>query len=150
VIIGGPSWQHIYSVKILDLIKITSKKTIHKIRYLGYLNMEQIIPWYQKASILVRPDTNAISGGNTALEAMACETPVIGTGNHIIKDGVNGIIIPPNNAFELAKSIEFLINNKNYKQKLSKESRKIVIKNFSFEVITEKIIKVYKEMLETL
>jgi len=149
VIIGAPSWHHTYSDSALDLIEETKNKTIHKITYLGGLKREQIIKWYQKASIHVRPDTIGISGGNTAVEAMACETPVIGTGNHIIKDGVNGIIVSPNNAVELAKATEFLINNKNVRQKLGKEGRKSVVENFSFEVVIEKIIQVYNEMLVT-
>jgi len=149
VTIGAPSWDRTYSDRVLDLIKETKSKTIHKITYLGGLKREQIITWYQKASIHVRPDTLGMSGGNTAVEAMACGTPVIGTGNHIVKDGVNGIIVPPNNPVELAKAIEFLINNNDVRQKLGKEGRKFVLENFSFEVIIEKIIQVYNEMLVT-
>jgi len=149
VIIGATSWDRTYSDRALDLIKETKDKTIHKITYLGGLKREQIIKWYQNASIHVRPDTLGMSGGNTAVEAMACGTPVIGTGNHIIKDGVNGIIVPPNNVVELAKATEFLINNKDVRQKLGKEGRKFVVENFSFEVVIEKIIQVYKEMLMT-
>ena len=148
VIIGAPSWNRPYSEKMLDLIKKTGEKTVHKMIYLGQLKRERIIKWYQKASIHVRPDTMGMAGGNTAVEAMACGTPVIGTGNHVVKDGINGILVPPNNAIRLTKEIEFLINNRSIRQKLGRESRKFVVENFSFEVIIQKIIQVYKEMLE--
>lgn len=149
VIIGGPSWDRTYSDRALDLIKEAKDKTIHKITYLGALKREQTIKWYQRASIHIRPDTIGGSGGNTAAEAMACGTPVIGTGNHIVKDGVNGIIVPPNNAVELAKAIRFLVNNKDVRQKLGRAGRMFVVENFSFDVVIEKIIQVYNEILVT-
>lgn len=147
VIIGGPSWDHVYSERVLDLIKKARTKTIHKILYLGQLKREQTVQWYQKAAIHVRPDTNAISGGNTAVEAMACETPVIGTGNHVVRNGVNGIIIPPNDSIELAKAIEFLVDNGDSRRRLGAKGRKFVVENFSFDVVMEKIVRLYKEII---
>jgi glycosyltransferase involved in cell wall biosynthesis len=147
VIIGGPSWHSNYSEYILNLIKKTKKSSVHKIIYLGRLKRNQIIEWYQKASIHVRPDTIGLSGGNTVLEAMACATPVIGTGNGIIKNEVNGVIVSPNNAIKLAKAIELLINNKKIRQRLGEEARKFVEENYSFDVIIKKIVQIYNEVL---
>jgi glycosyltransferase involved in cell wall biosynthesis len=148
VIIGGRSWHQEYSDYILNLIEQAKKKSAHEIIYLGQLKRNQIVEWYQKASIHVRPDTNGISGGNTALEAMACATPVIGTGNGIIKDEVNGVIVHPNNAVELAKAIESLINNNRLRRKLGENARKFVEKYYSFDVAIEKITQIYNEILE--
>jgi len=148
VIVGGRSWHHEYSDYILNLIERTKKKSAHETIYLGQLERKQIIEWYQKASIHVRPDIIGLSGGNTALEAMACATPVIGTGNGIVKNKINGVIVPPNNAVELARAIEFLINNSKVRRKLGENARKFVEKYHSFDAVIEKITKIYNEILK--
>jgi len=148
VIIGPPSWNHTYFKNVSTTMNEIQEKTVHAITYLGELEREEIIEWYQKSSVLVRPDLYGGSGGLTSLEALACGTPVIGTGNEIVKDGVNGILVPPNDAVKLAKSIQYLLDNEDVRKKLGKEGRRWIIENLSSEVIVERLSQIYKELIQ--
>lgn len=147
-IIGPPSWNSAYFNNISTIIDKMQEKTVHTITYLGALEREEIIKWYQKASVLVRPDLYGVSGGLTSLEALACGTPVIGTGNDVIKDDVNGILVPPNDAVELAEGIQYLLDNEDVRKKFGEEGRRWVMENLSSEVIVERLSQIYKELIQ--
>ena len=148
VIVGPPSWNRTYFKNVSATMNKVQEKTVHAVTYLGELEREEIIKWYQRASVLVRPDLYGGSGGLTSLEALACGTPVIGTGNEIVKDGVNGILVPPNDAVKLAKSIQYLLDNEDVRKKLGKEGRRWIIENLSSEVIVERLSQIYKELIQ--
>jgi glycosyltransferase involved in cell wall biosynthesis len=111
------------------------------------MDEKSLVPWYQKAAVLVRPDLDGVSGGLTSLEALACATPVIGTGNHLIKDGVNGILVSPNNAKQLAKALNELLENEELREKYGSEGRKMIEERFSWEKIAKNLAKVYEVVL---
>jgi len=147
-IIGPPSWNRAYFKSVTTTMNKIQEKTVHAVTYLGKLEREEIIKWYQRASVLVRPDLYGGSGGLTSLEALACGTPVIGTGNEVIKNGVNGILVPPNDAVELAKGIQYLLDNEDVRKKFGEEGRRWVMENYSSEVIVERLSQIYKELIQ--
>jgi len=148
VIIGPSDWSSSYFRNILTTINTINEKTIHTITYLGKLEREETIRWYQKASIHVRSDIYGLGGGGlTVLEAFACETPVIATGNEIVKDGINGILVPPNDAIKLAEAIQFLLDNEYVGKRYGEEGRKCVLENFSIKVIVRRLCEVYEELM---
>lgn len=66
--------------------------------------------------------------GNVIVEAMACGTPVIATDcpygpAEIIRDGVNGILVPIANSAALAQGIIRVLTNAALKQQLSQEGK---------------------------
>lgn len=147
VIVGPGSWNRDYSNSMLRLVEEMKKKSIHNITYLGVIEKEKLIDLYQEASVLVRPDTDGVSGGISSMEALACGTPVIGTGNEVIVDGVNGIIVPPNDAVRLAYGIRYLLNDRKTRQQLGKEARRLMVERFSSDAIAKKLIQIYDEIL---
>ena len=85
---------------------------------------------------------------NALLEAMACGLPVVsfdcpsGPGE-IIQDGINGILVPPEDRRALKEAMEKLIDNESLRVKLSKEASKVK-ERFSIEKIMplwEKLLK---------
>ncbi|MGM0607778.1 MAG: glycosyltransferase [Candidatus Muiribacteriota bacterium] len=83
--------------------------------------------------------------GNVILEAMTCKTPVISTktsgAKDIIINDFNGIILQKNTASELAKKINYLLENKKVGEKLIQNSQK-TLKQFSLQ----KMIKNYESL----
>jgi glycosyltransferase involved in cell wall biosynthesis len=151
-IIGHSDWNINYYKSILKLIEIENSKGKHKIKYLGPIdsNHPRLIEEYQKASVLILPSLYE-AFGMVIIEALACETPVITTNvggtPEIVKDGVNGILVPVNDPVKLAEAIDYLLNNKYIRRKFGEAGRKIVVENFSIEVLVKKLYKIYKKII---
>jgi len=69
-------------------------------------------PWYQAADLFVLPSRSE-GMPNALLEAMACGVPAIATSvggvPEIIRDGTNGLLVPPDDIIVLANAIRALL-----------------------------------------
>ncbi len=87
---------------------------------------------------------------NVVLQASAMGLPCIVSDingcNEIIKDGFNGIIIPPKDENALFESMIRLAENTDERLKLAKNSRDNIIKKFQQEYIWEELLKEYKSL----
>jgi len=84
-------------------------------------------------------------------EALAMAKPVIafevdGIGE-IIKDGINGYLIPPKDSKKLANSIIHLLKDKEKAKKMGEAGRAMVAPDFNLEVMLERIGDIYKESI---
>lgn len=88
---------------------------------------------------------------NVLLQAGAMELPMIVTainGNtDIVKDGVNGIVVPPNNADELYKAMRMFATNKSMTDQLKKKSRKIISDRYCRRAFRETLLSEYYSQL---
>jgi glycosyltransferase involved in cell wall biosynthesis len=86
------------------------------------------------------------------LETMASGKPIVATNSggtpEIVKDGVNGFLIEPENPKELADKIAFLINNITTAKKMGETGRKTIEENFSIEKNVHQIEKIYLELIQ--
>ena len=149
VIIGQLGWNQKYSEEILESIKKENQKGKHKINYLGAMDQIEIAKWDQKATMLISPSRYE-AFGISLVEALACETPVIGSfvGGipEIIGENETGFLTPSNNPFALAQAIQHLLDNENIRTKLGREGRKRVVKHYSLEASVEKVCRLYKQI----
>ena len=87
---------------------------------------------------------------NALLEACALGLAVIATnvgGNpEVIKDGYNGILIPPANSDKIVEAVKLLTNDKAVRLALGTLAKENVNKYFSQELLLQKLEKVYNEM----
>lgn len=63
--------------------------------------------------------------GLSHLEALACGVPVITTPNcgSVVRDGVDGLIVPIRDPFALAEAIERILTNPELRMKMSRNAR---------------------------
>jgi glycosyltransferase involved in cell wall biosynthesis len=89
--------------------------------------------------------------GRVVIEAMAAETPVVasevGGIPEIIKHGINGLLIPPNDAKSIANAVIRLVKDTGLREKLIQESRKTVKEQFSLQMHINKIAAIYEQIL---
>jgi glycosyltransferase involved in cell wall biosynthesis len=148
IIIGPFGWNIKYNKEIMYLIEKENRKGRHEIKYLGSMGQAELVKWYQKATLLVLP--SSMEGFPvTILEALACETPVIATPvggiPEIVKNYKTGILIP-HNAYNLAKAIQFLLNNKNDRLRMGFEGRRLVLRQYSLKAISKKLSAIYAHL----
>ena len=123
------------------------------VEFHGFIPDNKITEYYTRANIFILPSTSSVQEGFgiVALEAMACQTPVIST--EIVgiaadlKESKSGIIIPPKNVDKLADAIIKLLTDKASTKKMGINGRKLVEKKYTWKKIAEMTEKVYIELL---
>lgn len=86
------------------------------------------------------------------LESAACSRPIVTTNTsgckEVVKDGVNGFLVPVRNVELLAKALESLLLNPTLRIKMGEVGRERVIKEFSNEIIINETLGIYKKLME--
>jgi len=86
------------------------------------------------------------------LEAMAAGLPVIATNvggiPEIVKDGENGILIPPQDQYSLANAICRVLDDPGFAANLAIRARISIEQSYSIQAITETYTKIYLSILE--
>lgn len=121
-----------------------------KVIFTGHIDHSKIVKSYNQIDIFVVPSLRE-SFGVSALEASACELPVIvsDTGGlpEVVEDDVTGLLVPPKNAFAIAEAIQKLINEPERIINMGKNGRKMVETKYNWIVSVEKMISVYRNVL---
>lgn len=123
----------------------------------GIIPNEDLPKFMAVATVFVLPsivdrtgDTEGL--GLVLLEAMACGTPVIGTNvggiPYIIENGVNGFLVEQKKPGQLAKGIIKLFDEE-LGQTIGEAGKKYIEENFTWNIITEKCIKILKSSART-
>lgn len=150
LIIVGPSCDPAYYREVKAMANTEAIAGKHKVDFVGGLEHEKVLGWYQKASLTVLP---SLQEGLpvVALESLACETPVVatnvgGTGD-IITDGENGYLVPPHNPQRMAEKIEKILSDASLGIEMGQQGRRKVTKDFSIDVLTNKLHSMYERIL---
>ena len=81
------------------------------------------------------------------LEGASLALPLITTNTvgcrEVVKDGVNGYLVPIKDSLGLSLAIEKLIKDKDLRLKMGEKSLKIAISQFSSEIINSQTIKIF-------
>lgn len=89
--------------------------------------------------------------GQVIVEAMAAGKPVVASAippiTEIITDGVTGLLVPPDAPHALAAAVAQLLEDAALRERLVVQARQKVLSQFSAEVMTDKILRVYGEVL---
>lgn len=106
---------------------------------------------YAAANVCVYPSTSSEPFGLTMLEAMASGKPMIVTDAggmpEIIKDGINGFVIPIKNFEVLASRILQLFNDKRLNHRLGYTGRDIIEMYYTKDMVTRNIVQLYHKLV---
>lgn len=144
VIIGnGPERKKLESLSL-------NLKLNDRVSFLGWVNHgSRFWNCLQKSTVFVLP---SISEGlpRALIEAMACGLPVIATKvggiPEVIKDGVNGFLVPPQNEEALAEAIEKVLNDVNFQKSASYKNKKVA-KDYVLLTVGYRIYDYLKKLL---
>jgi len=113
------------------------------------LNVDDVLPYYQAADVFVLPSlTEGLS--NALLEAqacgLACVVTDVGGNTDVVEHGKNGLIVPPNNAQDLAKALTVVIENKELRESLGIQARTASLR-YSMTEVARRYATLYCQLI---
>jgi len=126
-----------------ELKKLAKQEKVdNKVLFLGSVSNNELYKYLNMADVFIQPSIGHEAFGITIIEAMACGLPVVASKNggilDIISDGKNGYLFEVNNIDEMKEKIKYAFASKI-------DSRKYVIKNFTWEKSVDKFLSNIKD-----
>lgn len=121
-----------------------------------------IVEWWGKVSdmpkifsqshIVCLPSKYGEGVPKVLIEAAACGRPIVTTNSpgcrEIVRDGINGLLVPVNDVSALASALQRLIENKELRLSMGQQGRMIAITEFHVAKVVEETLDVYRSLLE--
>lgn len=112
------------------LKEIISQKSLSNIQFTGAVDYNDIAKYYAIADVFIMP-TLEDNWSLVVPEAMACGLPIIcsiynGCWPELVQEAINGFTFDPFNAEEIAKGIDFFLENPEQIKPMGQASKKIV------------------------
>jgi colanic acid/amylovoran biosynthesis glycosyltransferase len=106
-----------------------------QVTFRGWVPSEEIPAIMSQATVLVHPSSKLGDGvPNVIKESMAVGTPVIGSAiagiPELLKNGANGVLVPPRDVKGLADAIQRLLADPAQRQKFASAARNHAVKHF--------------------
>lgn len=133
--------------------KIMELKIEKDVVYLGAIEQEELVTFYNSMDIFVFPSTRAAESlGLVGLEAMACGVPVIasnmaGPGTYVINH-VNGFLTSPGNIFQIADFLKEYNNYSKEKRAIMQENAIATAKKYDSELTANKLYSELEKLVE--
>ncbi|MPZ72830.1 MAG: glycosyltransferase [Nitriliruptorales bacterium] len=106
--------------------------------------------YYASADVFVAPNTGGESFGIVLLEAMAAGLPIVGSDipgfRTVMKDGRQGRLVAPGNAFALADAIGTILSNSRLGAAMADEGRRTAA-HYDWPVVGRRVEELYRHVL---
>lgn len=128
---------------------------IDDVHFAGAVSNDQLPAYYHASQFLVLPSVAASEAfGLVQLEAHASGKPVISTDlptgvPFVNLNGVTGKIVPPRDVVALATAIIRLLDDPGLSEHLGEQGRARFFSEFTRDIMVERVIGVYAELLES-
>ncbi len=151
LVVLGPGEFHRFQALAEDL------GVASRVVFRGFVTEEDLVAYYNAADLFVMPvhhDPKDFEGfGLVYLEANACGLAVIGTRTggipEAVEDGVNGLLLDPDDPQALRQAILRLIRDPDLRQKLGQQGRQRVLERFLWPQQAERLRKAYLRLCES-
>jgi glycosyltransferase involved in cell wall biosynthesis len=144
-------------IKNIELVVFGSSEPKEKLdfnfktHYTGHLYDDvSLITLYSACDVMVVPSLQE-AFGQTASESMSCGTPVVAFGATGLLDIVdhkqNGYLAQPYDSNDLARGIEWVLEDEQRYKQLCFAAREKVIEKFDFEKVAKQYVDLYQSLL---
>jgi len=120
------------------------------VEFKGFIRDDELVNYYNQADLFVLPSTSSLQEGFgiVALEALACQTPVIttdivGVAEDLIEVNA-GLVVPPKDSKRLAEMIILLLKDEGLRKEMGEHGRKLVMDRYTWKSVASSMEKVYK------
>jgi glycosyltransferase involved in cell wall biosynthesis len=147
MLIGGGSNLNLYQ-SMIDKLNLTDYFEITgRIPFVEISNYHNLLDIFLNVSI-----DDSESFGVAAVEAMACEKPVIVTDVggllEVVNHGEYGLVVKKGDPSALATAIRQLVDDRDAAQKLGEKARQNVLTHYDWRNNLQKMISAYENLLE--
>jgi N-acetyl-alpha-D-glucosaminyl L-malate synthase BshA len=93
------------------------------------------------------------SFGLSALEAMACGTPVVATRvggvPEVVEHRVTGLLVEPDDLDGYARALKLLMSDRVLAQDMGRAARRLAVERYERMIVVQRYEQLYRELLET-
>ena len=133
--------------KGIDVLEKIEPNIDGSIKYCTSLEWHKAMEVLKSSQVLVLP-SRIESVPQSILEAFYLKIPVIATNvggvHELVSNNKTGLLVTPNNSKELLEKINYLLNDIDLCNRLANNAHEFVMKNFSWEVLLPKYVKLYE------
>jgi glycosyltransferase involved in cell wall biosynthesis len=108
---------------------------------------------FEQANLVCLPSHGGEGVPTVLMEAAASGRAIVTTDvpgcRDIVRQGINGRVVPPANSAALAEAIEELLKDPAIRLQMARRGREIVVNEFSEEMIAEQTLALYSELLRS-
>jgi len=119
------------------------------IEWWGY--QESMPEVFAQSNIVCLPSAYREGVPKVLIEAASCGRPIVTTDmpgcREIVRDGVNGYLVPPKDASAVAEAITRLLDHPQQRLKMGREGRDLVRREFAIEHVVRSTLNVYESVL---
>jgi len=116
----------------------------------GDANAAKLVNVYNAADVFVMPSLEE-AFGQTALEALACGTPVVGSATggivDMVQEGKTGLLVEPGSVAGLRRALEWCQANREDLKRMGAEGRKLVERQFTLDHQAKAYVGLYRDIL---
>jgi glycosyltransferase involved in cell wall biosynthesis len=143
---GAPDPLNPASISARELAVWSGQPTL---TLLGHV--EDVHAVWRQAHIAVLPSRGGEGIPMSLLEAAACARPIVATDvpgcREIARDGVNALLVPPNDAVALADAIGRLAGDAELRRRFGAAGRRMAENEFSHIRIGQEVVALYRRLL---
>ena len=133
--------------KGIDVLEKIESNIDGSVKYCTSLEWHKAMEVLKSSQVLVLP-SRIESVPQSILEAFYLKIPVIATNvggvHELVSNNKTGLLVTPNNSKELLEKINYLLNDIDLCNRLANNAHEFVMKNFSWEVLLPKYVKLYE------
>ncbi|XGV98170.1 MAG: glycosyltransferase family 4 protein [Leptolyngbya sp. BL-A-14] len=145
--VAGEGDQEVEMRQLTQQLGLSDRVTFH-----GWVSPDQVSHLIRSARALIFPSIWHEPGGTVAFESMANSRAVImsqvGGMPEVVMDGLNGLLVEPNNVNELAASIERLATDWSLATQLGVMGRKMATEQFTLQNHFNQLMQLYQQAME--
>jgi rhamnosyl/mannosyltransferase len=125
-----------------------------RVRFVGGLSQPDLVAHFHAADVLALPSvTSNEAFGLVQLEAHACGLPVVSTDlptgvPFANKDGETGLVVPPGDPLRLAAALRRILDDPILRGRMGARARERQRAEFSLPVMTQRVLRLYNELLD--
>jgi glycosyltransferase involved in cell wall biosynthesis len=120
-----------------------------QILFLGHRDYKDLPKYVETADIFCRPSLSE-GLGNSFLESMAVNTPIIGTEvggiPDFLHDGETGLFCKVRNPVSIAQAVERYVKDKELYKKIQDAGRELVLEKYSWDSVAKQMNQVFQEV----